>query len=1067
MTYKKANSVETRFEVWKETYDKKLLGDVLFGDDCDIYDKIGIVPLRKKDLKPFSEINSMVNNFEEILRHNNVSDKENAFNRLTALFICKLYDEIKKTNDAEVEFQYKSGADTYESLQDRLQRLYRDGMKDFMKEDIFYVPDTYAEELIKGYTGQNRANLIEELKKTLRTLKFYTNNDFAFKEIHNEKLFLQNGKILVEVVELFERYRLSDASDVQNLGDLFERLLNKGFKQNEGQFFTPVPVAHFIWDSLPLKEIMKSKSGEVLFPRVVDYACGAGHFLTEGFEAINDAYKNLMKNSAPQKWEKEHLVGVEKDYRLARVSRIALYMHGAGEGTIIFGDGLETDEGENLALESFDILVANPPYSVKAFKNHLDIKRNKEKFLTLEKVSKDGSEIETLFVERIAQLVKSEGVAAVILPSSILNKENASFVAARESILKNFFIVSLVQLGSSTFGETGTNTIVLFLKKFPALPDKFSLCCDTANAILGNLDLSVWRDKEIFAAYLKMIDTSEDFYKSFVKEELNYTEFKTNAHFAPYYEEAKKVLDALESKTEKPNAEQKKFAKFTEKEKTEYIDKKFYTLAKDTEKEKLSYFALLFEAKTLIVTAPTKKEDEKKFLGYEWSKRKGNEGIQIIKAGGALYDAKDRSAKGTIASLVRAAFGKTEGGDVSCEVAKYCKVVETAKMLDFSRAGFTKVIKTSVASDGGKQQVGSGKWESVKIADICEIGRGKVMDKYYMEAHKGIYPVYSSQTSNDGIMGSIDTYMFDGEYVTWTTDGVYAGTCFYRNGKFNCTNVCGTLKVIDTNRILTHYLALALNTVTQNYVVRLANSKLMNNVMAQVKIPLPPLPVQERIVAECEAIDAEVKKARQVVDKGQKEIAALFSDVEGERVKLGDVCEAPMYGANEAAKEGNKEKDYRYIRITDINDLGDLNNDWVTANRIEEKYILTDGDILFARSGATAGKTFMYTSKYGKAIYAGYLIKFRPLATKLLAKYLFLYTHTSTYIKWAEATRGGTAQPNINAKQFSSLDIPLPPLSVQNDLVQKAQAIEAEISEARKIIDGASERKRAVLEREL
>lgn len=427
-TNKKATSVETRFDVWKETYNKKLLGNVIFGDDCDIYDKIGVVPLRKKDLKPFSEINSVVNDFEEILRHNNVSDKENAFNRLTALFICKLYDEIKKTNDAEVEFQYKSGADTYESLQDRLQRLYRDGMKDFMKEDIFYIPDTYAEELIKDYMGQNRANLIEELKKTLRTLKFYTNNDFAFKEIHNEILFLQNGKILVEVVELFERYRLSDVRDVQNLGDLFERLLNKGFKQNEGQFFTPVPVAHFIWDSLPLKEIMKSKSGEVLFPRVVDYACGAAHFLTEGFEAINDAYKNLMKNSAPQKWEKKHLVGVEKDYRLARVSRIALYMHGAGEGTIIFGDGLETDESENLKPRSFDILVANPPYSVKAFKNHLDIKRNKEKFLTLKKVSKDGSEIETLFVERISQLVRSEGVAAVILPSSILNKENASLL---------------------------------------------------------------------------------------------------------------------------------------------------------------------------------------------------------------------------------------------------------------------------------------------------------------------------------------------------------------------------------------------------------------------------------------------------------------------------------------------------------------------------------------------------------------------------------------------------------------------------------------------------------------
>ena len=88
--------------------------------------------------------------FEEILRHNNVSDKENAFNRLIALFICKLVDEIQKTDDDIVEFQYKVGTDTYESLQDRLQRLHKEGMEKFMREEIFYVSDDYAENLQNG-----------------------------------------------------------------------------------------------------------------------------------------------------------------------------------------------------------------------------------------------------------------------------------------------------------------------------------------------------------------------------------------------------------------------------------------------------------------------------------------------------------------------------------------------------------------------------------------------------------------------------------------------------------------------------------------------------------------------------------------------------------------------------------------------------------------------------------------------------------------------------------------------------------------------------------------------------
>ena len=84
--------------------------------------------------KDFTPDDRIVNRFEEILRHNNVSDKENAFNRLVALFICKLVDEIKKQDFDEVEFQYKQGQDTYENLQDRLQPLHQQGMEEFMKE---------------------------------------------------------------------------------------------------------------------------------------------------------------------------------------------------------------------------------------------------------------------------------------------------------------------------------------------------------------------------------------------------------------------------------------------------------------------------------------------------------------------------------------------------------------------------------------------------------------------------------------------------------------------------------------------------------------------------------------------------------------------------------------------------------------------------------------------------------------------------------------------------------------------------------------------------------------------
>lgn len=127
----------------------------------------------------------------------------------------------------------------------------------------------YPEWLFSTYTGSKRKKAIEDLQNTIRILKFYSNNDFAFKDVHNEELLYQNGKILVEMVQLFEKYRIVYPSKHQFLGDLFEQLLNKGFKQNEGQFFTPIPITRFIWDSLPVDQMVKSERGTV-YPKVIE-----------------------------------------------------------------------------------------------------------------------------------------------------------------------------------------------------------------------------------------------------------------------------------------------------------------------------------------------------------------------------------------------------------------------------------------------------------------------------------------------------------------------------------------------------------------------------------------------------------------------------------------------------------------------------------------------------------------------------------------------------------------------------------------------------------------------------
>ncbi|AWX69652.1 restriction endonuclease subunit S [[Mycoplasma] anseris] len=139
--------------------------------------------------------------------------------------------------------------------------------------------------------------------------------------------------------------------------------------------------------------------------------------------------------------------------------------------------------------------------------------------------------------------------------------------------------------------------------------------------------------------------------------------------------------------------------------------------------------------------------------------------------------------------------------------------------------------------------------EYKKLEEICEIKRGRVISKKYLEKNKGNYPVYSSQTLNKGEIGRIKTYDFDGEYITWTTDGAYAGTIFYRNEKFSATNICGILKPLDNQQIVPKFLSYFLEIETKKHVTGgSGNPKLMSNVISKIKVPIPSLKIQQNIV---------------------------------------------------------------------------------------------------------------------------------------------------------------------------------------------------------------------------
>ena len=956
--YRDAHTTSAKYEAWKETYGSQIHDDLIFSEDSVAY-QIGVKPLRKKDLRDFTPDDKIVNKFEEILRHNNVSDKENAFNRLVALFICKLVDESTKSEDDEVEFQYKQGTDTYETLQDRLQRLHRDGMEKFMREKTFYISADYPERLFSTYTGSKRKQAIEDLQNTIRILKFYSNNDFTFKDVHNEELFYQNGKILVEMVQLFEKYRIVYPSKHQFLGDLFEQLLNKGFKQNEGQFFTPMPITRFIWNSLPVDRMVKSDRRNI-YPKVIDYACGAGHFLTEAIEAINYFAQSDGNNA----WARDHIYGIEKDYRLARVAKISLFMNGAGEGNIIFGDGLENVPDKGIENGTFDILVANPPYAVKDFKQHLQLKNNS--FTILDRIGMNGGEIETLFVERIAQLLKPQGVAAVILPSSILSNDSASYTGAREQLLQNFYIRGIAAFGSKTFGATGTNTVVMFLEKFNEPPKQIDLSADSVDAVFSGAELAEWKDKDIFEAYLAQIDVGENEYRAFLNKSLSVADMEGSEYFKMY---VTAFADSADAKNLlKTKAYQQKSA---DEQAAVYLEK-LYSYAYSIEREKLFYFSLVYQQTTVIITAPADNKAQKEFLGYDWSNRKGNEGIQIITPGGKMYDDADRVAQGTLAHSIKKSFDGM-APSFNEEQATYASVVNTKNMLDYSRVNFNKALRTSVK----KAFHISSKYPLVKLASVCDLNTSKTeihdtpddllvsfidmasvssegfierkVDRPYGEVRNGGYTYFAE---GDFIIAKITPCMENGKcaIAEGLTNGIGFGSSEFHT--FRC----------HASEILTKFLFLLLNQTT----VRKAAEDAMTGASGhrrvpatfyeEMLIPVPPIPVQQQVIDECAKIDEEYNATRMSIETYRQKIADLFAELDvvmstdgGYKLSLSDTQKfsvaigkrvldkelvsngkIPVYSANVTAPFGFIDK----LLITDFSVpsvLWGIDGDWMTS----------------------------------------------------------------------------------------------------------------------------------------
>lgn len=1112
---------EDFFNVWKQTYKQDFTTRGLFEEGIDAFN-IGKKSYGVNDLKTIDEysLDKKYNEFALILRKHTISSHENAFDKLVNLFLAKIIDE--RYHSDELQLLWKGAAyDDYFSLQDRLINLYKRGMKEFFDDEVASVENAEIENAFKFLTSK-ADEARDTIKRYFRKLKYFNNNPFAFLDVHNEQLFYKNAVILKDTISMLQDIYLTKNTDNQFLGDLFEGFLNRGVHQSEGQFFTPIPIVRFLVSSLPLRQILEG--GEI--PKVIDYACGAGHFLTEYARQIKPIVEELahLENIYDKRAKEERLisvlreyyeqiVGIEKDYRLSKVSQVAAFMYGMDGIHIHYGDGLQEMSG--IQDHTFSVLVANPPYSVSGFLETLP-EEDRERYTLnnyISNIEKNNS-IETFFIERAAQLLKSGGVAAIVLPASVLSGTGL-YMYTREILLKNFDVVGICCFDKKTFGQTSTRTITLFLRRKDLEPD-FAKHLDNRieSWFTGNTsDDTYYKDSDKINSYIERMGYKKEDYRKFLNGEL--TESFMESEMVKDYLKAlnikKQTSNAnsigLNSRAKKVRDEAQKFIKsrsykdLTPAGKLQEELRFTLRFIREIEKEKLNYFLLAASnpQPVLLVQSPTDKDQEKSFLGYEWSNRKGDEGIHYLntgklkKASSDDEDADDdtiRQIKGVngistplfnpmdindvskINSLVRANFNK-ENLELNEGILKFVSMGNLVDMMDFSRVIFTKEIKTSFLT----KQIffDDEKFEMKALATIATfIQRGK--NPVYGE--EGIQVIKSGQ-ARGGIEFDFSKVYFATNYdsedkrilkkgdILINSTGVgTAGrvTLFDLNGKYAVDNHITILRTKNGVDNLYVFYTLAYGIGFKNIEAMAAGTsgqiELSVSTIQNIKIPLPPIDIQKKIVEECEKIDQVVTKNKEMIREMQTNMEAIISSLEGLRQPLKTIM---CYGKERISYSAITPETYVSTDNMEQNCEGIVPyNGTPNVNTI---VAYQKGDILLSNIRPYLKKLWLANCNGGCSPDVLVLHNNRP--AQVDSSFIYYSLRRQGFFDFIMSDIKGMKMPRGKKETIEKFEIILPSLDKQKEVVEKMSKIDEEISKAKQYVANAYSAKQAILDKYL
>lgn len=402
-------------------------------------------------------------------------------------------------------------------------------------------------------------------------------------------------------------------------------------------------------------------------------------------------------------------------------------------------------------------------------------------------------------------------------------------------------------------------------------------------------DVQKWEDESILRGYLKKIGVKKDIYNKLLSKSEDYTHWKDDNYFGQHYDEFVTSTEYVKK------SKQKTFLKLSDAEQKKWFNQKFYEYVFSIEEEKLFYYSLVYNQDTLIISAPDENKEQEKFLGYKWSNRKGQEGIQIIKAGGCLYNASDRSDNNSIAGLIRNAFSDEDEFDVE-DLSDYYYRLRLQDMLDFSGTTFNKSIKSTPTR---------------VLKDIPGLTNYRLSDKNFFDlsignrvlsdevVENGSIPIYSANVFEE--FGRIDKQNitdFSVPSILWGIDGDWMVNIMPADKPFYPTDHCGVLR-IKTEDILPKYMALALQ-VEGEFERFSRSNRASTQRIANLIIQVPSVSEQQKIVDEIEAIDKRIADEQAIISEQSAKVKFKFVEMFGDNpatthgknsVKLSTLCE--------------------------------------------------------------------------------------------------------------------------------------------------------------------------------